>query len=83
MGGDQFLGCVCNPKFIILSIFLCQTFWGYIKLDCCWTVGGYEVGLLSVSTSLYYISLSLGFGNIYDRHIHPNINIRVIIWLGD
>ena len=21
--------------FIILSIFLCQTFWGYIKLDCC------------------------------------------------
>ena len=33
------------------------------------------------STSLYYISLSLGFGN--DRHRHPNINIREIIWLGD
>ena len=42
---------------------------------------------------LYYISLSLGFENIfifvylyiyiYDRHIHPNINIREIIWLGD
>ena len=25
------------------------------------------------STSLYYISLSLGFGNIDDRHRHPNI----------
>ena len=28
------------------------------------------------STSLYYISLSLGFGNIDDWHRHPNINIR-------
>ena len=35
------------------------------------------------STSLYYISLSLGFGNIDDRHRHPNINIREITWLGD
>ena len=26
---------------------------------------------------------SLGFGNIDDRHRHPNINIREIIWLGD
>ena len=35
------------------------------------------------STSLYYISLSLGFGNIDDRQRHPNINIREIIWSGD
>ena len=33
------------------------------------------------STSLYYISLSLGFGNIDD--CHPNIDIREIICLGD
>ena len=26
-----------------------------------------------------YISLSLGFGNIDDRHRHPNVNIREII----
>ena len=35
------------------------------------------------NTSLYYISLSLGFVNIDDQHRHPNINIREIIWLGD
>ena len=32
------------------------------------------------STSLYYISLSLGFD---DRNRHPNINVREIIWLWD
>ena len=32
---------------------------------------------------MYYISLSLGFGIIDDRHRRPNINIREIIWLGD
>ena len=35
------------------------------------------------STSLHYISLSLGFRNIDDRHRHPNIKIREIIWLGN
>ena len=39
---------------------------------------------LSLSgTSLYYISLSLVFGNIDDRHRKPKSNIREIIWLGD
>ena len=35
------------------------------------------------SALLYYNSLSLGFGNIDDRHRKPNSNIREIIWLGD
>ena len=44
--------------------------------------GEHEQVLSRSSTSLYYISLSLGFGNIDDRHRHPNINIREIILLG-
>ena len=33
-GRAQFLKCMYNSTFLILSLFLCQTFWGVIKLDC-------------------------------------------------
>ena len=44
-GGAQFLKCVYNSTFLILSWFLCQTFGGVIKLDCClWALSGPEGG---------------------------------------
>ena len=33
-GRAQFLKCMYNSTFLILSLFLCQTFEGVIKLDC-------------------------------------------------
>ena len=39
--------------------------------------------IIIVSTLLCYISWSSGYWNIDDRHRHPNINIREIIWLGN
>ena len=43
--GAQFLKCVYNLTFLILSWFLCQTFGRGIKLDCClWALSGPEGG---------------------------------------
>ena len=39
----QLLKCVNNSTFLILSWFLCQTFGGIIKFDCClWALSGPE-----------------------------------------
>ena len=44
-GRTQFLKCVYNSTFLILSWFLCQTFGGVIKFDCClWALSGPEKG---------------------------------------
>ena len=44
-GRAQFLKCVYNSTFLILSWFLCQTFGGVIKFDCClWALSGPEGG---------------------------------------
>ena len=42
-GRTQFLKCVYNSTFLILSWFVCQTFGGIIKFDCClWALSGPE-----------------------------------------
>ena len=44
-GRAQFLKCMYNSTFLILSLFLCQTFGGVIKFYCClWALSGPEGG---------------------------------------
>ena len=65
-------------KYVLVKLFLSVT-------PSVYDYDAYDGVIIYIMTSisLYYISLSLGFGNIDDRHRHPNINIREIIWLGD
>ena len=78
---------VLHP-FVLLPVPMCQRCMCPVSLtsaslDASSSPNGSGEHPLASSTSLYYISLSLGFGNTDDRHRHPNINIREIIWLGD
>ena len=69
---DEICEKICFGK----TIFVCDTKCFTYDYDA---YDGLIIYIMT-STSLYYISLSLGFGSKDDRHRHPNINIREIIW---
>ena len=39
-----------------------------------------SIGGIITNTSLYYVSLSLGFGNIDDQYINSNDNTKIFSW---
>ena len=58
-GRAQFSKCMYNSTFLILSWFLCQTFGGVIKLDCClWALRGVWIAQIlkkCLYTSTFFI----------------------------